>query len=153
MRTNKDSFGGRHNPTSGAGLRPSHASCPRSSHQLGFDSDLKSSRTSPSMLPWLKEKPVVPKGNPTNECEASTPIGSSFLNPLKSGCVHSDLELNMVQKSHLCAFDLNGKLQTPKVVQSLSIDHRRNLNVLPPSSIDDGASTTKLEGSSPIIGL
>ncbi|XP_014522229.1 uncharacterized protein LOC106778758 [Vigna radiata var. radiata] len=225
LRTDMDSFAGRHNPTNGVWLGPSYASCPCSSHQLVSESDLKSSRISPpvlwksiasgcnldcqnclhskfcnrsnllglpsistddpnccdrgpssaghelwkyvkdseyvetnnninlnvmpvsssetkaaefqsiritveydkfqdSRLPWLKEKPAVPKGNPTGEREASTPIDCSFLNPSKFGCVHSDLELNKVQKSNLCAFDLNGKPQTPKVVQSLSTDHR-----------------------------
>jgi len=80
-----------------------------------------------SRLPWLKEKPV-PKEKPNDECQASTPIDSSFLNPLKSGCIHSDLELNKVQRSDLCrdktlAIDLNGKPQTSKVVQSLSKNH------------------------------
>ncbi|XP_027903314.1 uncharacterized protein LOC114163289 isoform X2 [Vigna unguiculata] len=220
LRTDRDSFTGTHNPTSGVWLGPSYSSCPCSSHQLVSESDLKSSRISPSVLwksiasgsnsdsqnclhskfcnrsnllgppsinaddpnycdnrgpssagqelwkyvkdseyaetvginlnvmpvgssetktaefqsiritgeydkfqdsrlSWLKEKPV-PKVNPTDECQASTLIDSSFLNPL---------ELNKVQKSDLfrdrtLAFDLNGKPQTPKVVQSLSTDHR-----------------------------
>ncbi|KAL9314184.1 hypothetical protein ACSQ67_019636 [Phaseolus vulgaris] len=204
-----DSLAGTHNPTSGVWLGPSYASCPCASHQLVSETDMKSSRISPSVLwksiasgsnldcqnyllhskfcrrsnlldlpsvsaddpnccdncgpssaghelrnyvetrkninlntmpvgfsetkavefqsIWLKEKPV-PKGKPSDECEASTPIDSSILNPLKSGCIHSDLELNKVQKSDLCrdqtlAFDLNGKPRTSKVVQSLSANH------------------------------
>ncbi|CAJ1975332.1 unnamed protein product [Sphenostylis stenocarpa] len=77
-----------------------------------------------SRLPWVKEK-SVPKREPNDESQTSIPIDSFLLNPCKSGCIHSDLKLNKVQKSGLCrdktlVFDLNGKPQTSKIVQGLS---------------------------------
>ncbi|KAK7304663.1 hypothetical protein VNO77_42548 [Canavalia gladiata] len=77
-----------------------------------------------SRLSWLKENPV-PEGKPKDESKTSTHIESFLLNPYKSGCIHSDLKLNKVEKSDsardkILALDLNGKPHASKVCDSIS---------------------------------
>ncbi|KAL2340720.1 hypothetical protein Fmac_008660 [Flemingia macrophylla] len=75
-----------------------------------------------SRLPWHKAKPV-----PYEETQTSNHFDFSLLNH-KSGCIHSDLKFNKVEKCDLgrdkiLAFDLNGKPQTSRVFRSLTKNH------------------------------